>query len=153
MFDGIIKIAVLCIVVGSASIPLSFGINSNPFIVWIGNALGSLFSAAVVIFVGNRLTSEPFMERMRRHRISRKFAKAFDEGNDKKATIKTRNFVNKHGLRLFGLFCPIFPGVLLSTVAVYLLQLDKKMYMRWMFLGVFLVSGFYVFAFWFAFVR
>ena len=41
MGPGIIKIAVLCILIGAASIPVSFTVNSSPVIVWLGNALGS----------------------------------------------------------------------------------------------------------------
>jgi hypothetical protein len=49
--------------------------------------------------------------------------------------------------------CPIFPGVLLSTVTVYLLDLDKTTYKRWMFSGVIFVSGAYVMGYWWIFVR
>ena len=60
MVVDILKIAVLCIVAGAASIPVSFGVNSSPVIVWLGNALGSLASAIVVIYIGDRLTSRSF---------------------------------------------------------------------------------------------
>ena len=69
---GILKIAVLCVVIGAASIPVSFGVNSNPFIVWLGNALGSLFSAVVVIYVGDHLTSERFKARISKRRCGEK---------------------------------------------------------------------------------
>ena len=80
MFDGIFKIALLCIVIGGASIPVSFTVNPNPFVVWFGNALGSLISAAVVIYVGERITSESFKHRISKRHFGRKIVKAFDEG-------------------------------------------------------------------------
>jgi hypothetical protein len=153
MFNGIFKIAGLCIVVGAASIPLSFGINSSPIVVWFGNALGSLISAAVVIFISERITSGRFKGRMSKGRMGKKVVTIFDEGDDNKKVIRVRFFVNKHGLRIFSFLCPIFPGVLISTAAVYLLDLDKHLYKRWMLAGVFFVSGAYVFAYWLAFVK
>lgn len=115
---GIIRIAILCIVIGSASIPISFGINSNPFIVWTGNALGSLVSALVMIFIGERITSKRFKDRISKVRMGRKVIIVFEEGDDNKKVLKARLFIDKHGIRIFGLLCPIFPGVLLSTAAV-----------------------------------
>jgi membrane protein DedA with SNARE-associated domain len=153
MFFNIIEIAGLCIIIGGASIPLSFGVNSNPVIVWIGNALGSLISAFVVIFIGNRITNKKFENKMSKRRVGKKIVTVFEEGGDNKKVQKARIVINKHGLRLFSLICPIFPGVLVSTVAVYALDLDKRMYKRWMFAGVVFVSGFYVFSYWWIFVR
>lgn len=150
---NIIQIAVLCIVVGSASIPISFTINSSPLIVWLGNGLGSLLSAIVVIYIGERITNQRFRDKMSKHRVSKKVVTVFEEGEDNKKVLKARVLIDKHGIRLFGFFCPIFPGVLLSTVAVYVLDLNKKTYRRWMFAGVFFVSGAYVWAYWFTFVR
>jgi hypothetical protein len=153
MIRNIIQIAVLCIVVGSASIPISFTINSSPLIVWLGNGLGSLLSAIVVIYIGERITNQPFRDKMSKHRVSKKVVTVFEEGEDNKKVLKARVLIDKHGIRLFGFFCPVFPGVLLSTVAVYVLDLNKKTYRRWMFAGVFFVSGAYVWAYWFTFVR
>jgi hypothetical protein len=153
MLFNIIKIAALCVVIGAASIPVSFTIDSSPWIVWIGNALGSLFSAAVVIFIGNRITDTKFKKKISKRRIGKKVVYAFDEGQDNKHVIKANKQINKHGLRLFSLVCPIFPGVLISTVAVYILDLDKHIYKRWMFTGVIFVSWGYVFGYWYVFVK
>ncbi len=153
MLRNIIRIAILCIVLGSASIPLSFQVNSSPFVVWFGNALGSLASAMVVIYIGDRITDKRFKDKAKKHRVSRKMVNAFETGDDNKHVQKVAGFVNKHGLRLFAFFCPIFPGVTISTVAVYIFDLDKKTYKRWMLAGVFFVSGAYVFAYWFTFVK
>ncbi len=153
MFGGIIKIAILCIVIGGASIPLSFEVNSSPWIVWIGNALGSLISAIVVIYIGDRITSARFKKKVSKTRVGKKVVVSFDQGDNSKAVIKTRVIINKFGLRIFSLLCPIFPGVLISTVTVYVLDLDKKIYKRWMFVGVVFVSWFYVFGYWWALVK
>ncbi len=153
MFGQIISIAILCVVIGSASIPVAFTINSSPWVVWFGNALGSLFSALIVIFIGDRLMSDRFKVRVSKTRIGNKIVVTFDQGEDNKKVVKARGFINKHGLRLFSLVCPIFPGVLLSTATVYVLNLDKKIYKRWMLAGVFLVSGGYVFSYWWVFVK
>ncbi len=150
---GIFKIAVLCIVAGAASIPISFTINSNPFIVWIGNALGSLFSALIVIFVANRITNGKPDAKVSKRRFERKILTVFEQGDDNKKVLKARLFINKHGLRVYSFLCPIFPGVLISTVAVYLFELDKKLYKRWMLAGVFFASGAYVFIYWWGFVK
>lgn len=153
MMADIFRIALLCIVFGSVSIPMSFEVNTSPMIVWLGNALGSLISALVVILIANRLTNEKFKSRVRKTRIGRKILKAFDEGEDNKKAAKARGFINKHGLKVFSFLCPIFPGVLLSTVVVYLLDLDKKIYKHWMIAGIFFASGAYVFSYWWVFVR
>lgn len=153
LFINIIQIAFLCIIIGGASIPVSFTINSNPFVVWIGNALGSLLSAIVVIYIANRITNKRFKTKVSKHRVGKKIVTAFDEGEDSKKAQKASGFINKHGLKLFSLLCPIFPGVLISTVVVYALNLDKKTYVHWMLAGVFFVSGGYVFTYWWAFVK
>lgn len=154
MLISIIEIALLCIVIGGASIPLSFGINSNPFVVWAGNALGSLISAAVVIYIGNRITDKKFDDKVSKRKIGKKVVTIFTEDqSDNKKIKKAQIIIDKHGLRIFGLLCPIFPGVLISTAAVYILGLDKKVFKKWMFVGVFFVSGFYVFSYWLAFVK
>jgi len=153
MLGQIAKIAALCIVIGGASIPISFTINSSPVIVWLGNALGSLLSAIFVIYVGERVTDKKFMKKISRWRLGRKVSATFNEGQSNKRIINVRKSINKHGLKLFALFCPIFPGVLISTSAVYLLGLDKKIYKRWMFVGVVFVSGIYVFGYWVLFVK
>jgi formate/nitrite transporter FocA (FNT family) len=153
MLKDIIHIAILCIVIGSASIPISFTVNSSPIIVWLGNALGSLISALVVIYIGDHISSRRFKQKVSKHRVGRKVVTVFDEGDKNKHVLKARILINKHGLRLFAFFCPIFPGVLIATVTVYLLDLNKQMYKRWMVAGVFFASGAYVFAYWFTFVR
>lgn len=153
MLRQIIHIAVLCIAFGGLSIPMSFGVSSNPLIVWFGNALGSLLSAAVVIYIGNRITNKKTGEKFKKKRFTRRIITVFEEGDDNKKVQKARIIINKHGLRVFSLICPVFPGVLFSTVAVYALDLDKEIYKKWMFAGVVLVSGFYVFSYWLAFVK
>lgn len=153
MLAQIFKIAFLCITIGSASIPLSFDINNNPFVVWTGNALGSLVSAVVVIMIGNRITNQHFKDRISKRRVGKKIVTTFDEGQDNKNVVKAGGLINRHGLKIFSLLCPIFPGVLISTVTVYILNLDKRTYSRWMFAGVVFVSGAYVFGFWWLFVK
>jgi hypothetical protein len=153
MLADLLKISVLCILIGSASIPVSFNINSSPAVVWFGNALGSLFSAIVVIYIGERITSKKFRAKISRWRIGKKVSRVFDEGEQNKKVQTARVFINKHGLKIFSLLCPIFPGVLISTAAVYLLDLDKNTYKRWMFAGIFFASGIYVFGYWWIFVR
>lgn len=153
MLSDIIRIAILCVIIGSASIPVSFTINSSPVIVWLGNALGSLFSAIVVIYIGNRITSDKFKSRLSKGRMGKKVVKTFDEGDDNKRVAKARARIENHGLRLFSFLCPIFPGVLISTSVVYMLDLDKKTYKRWMFAGIFFASGAYVFGYWLIFVK
>jgi hypothetical protein len=149
----IFQITVLCIVIGGASIPLSFAVNSSPWIVYAGNVLGSLLSALFVVYVGNRITSDKFKKRVSKRRMGRKVITVFEEGEDNKSVTRVRILVNKHGLRVFSFICPIFPGVLLSTAAVYLLDLDRDMYKHWMIAGVFFASGIYVFGYWWLLVR
>lgn len=153
MIEDIIKIAVLCIVIGGASIPVAFTISSDPVIVWTGNALGSLLSAIFVIYVANKITDKDEEKKFAKKRFTKKIVTVFEQGDDNKKVKKASIIINRHGLKLFSLFCPIFPGVLLATVAVYALDLDKKIYLRWMPAGVILVSGFYVFSYWLAFVK
>jgi hypothetical protein len=153
MLLDLIKIAGLCIVIGSASIPVSFTINESPVVVWLGNAIGSLISAIFVIYVGNHITSQKFKKKAYRFRIGKKVVAVFDEGDKNKHVKKAGGLINKHGLKLFSFFCPIFPGVLISTAAVFLLNLDLKTYKRWMFCGIFFASGAYVFGYWWVFVK
>lgn len=153
MFVQIIKIALLCIVIGGASIPVSFTVSPNPWIVWIGNGLGSLLSALFVIFVAERITNEKFRARLKKIRIGNKVVQVLDAGDDNKKAQKARSFINKHGLKFFSLICPIFPGALISTALVYTLDLDKRTYKIWLMPGIFLVSGLYVFGYWWAFVK
>lgn len=153
MIVDILIIAVYCIVLGGASIPICFEINSSPAVVWIGNALGSLISAIVVIYIGNRITNKKFEKKISKHYMGKKVVTVFEEGDDNKKVKKATVFINKHGLRIFSFITPIFPGVLISTVAVFILDLDMKTYKRWMFSGIFFASGLYVFGYWFVFVK
>jgi hypothetical protein len=153
MMLEIIKIAGLCIVAGAASIPISFGVSTNPIIVWLGNALGSLLSAMFVIFVAGRITDKKFEKKITKRRAGRKIVTVFSEGEGNKKVQKASLLINKHGLRLFSFFCPIFPGALISTAAVYILDLDKQIYKFWLALGIFFASGIYVFGYWLTFVR
>jgi hypothetical protein len=153
MNSGILRIALLCIVIGSASIPISFAINPNPFVVWFGNALGSVLSALVVIFIANRITNQRFKKKISRWRVGNKVVTLYDEGQKNKKVDKAGIFIDKHGLRIFSLLCPIFPGVTISTIVVYVLDLDKQIYKKWMLAGVFFVSGAYCFGYWFIFLH
>ena len=153
MLRSILKIAILCVVLGGASIPLSFQISSSPIIVWIGNALGSLFSAIIVIYISDKLDSRRFKTRISKHRMGKKVVTVFDEGEDNKQVVRARFFIDRHGLRIFSFLCPIFPGVLLSTAAVYILGLDKHIYKKWMFAGIFFASAAYVGGYWWIFVK
>lgn len=148
MIDSIVKIAVMCIVLGGASIPLAFGVSSSPWVVWIGNSLGSLISAFVVILIAERLANEAFKQKVRRYRVGNKVVTIMDEGDNNKKVAKARGFINRHGLKIFALLCPIFPGALISTTTVYALNLDKRTYKIWLVPGIFLVSGIYVFGYW-----
>lgn len=153
MLGQIIKIGLLCIAIGGASIPIAFTINSNPWVVWVGNALGSLVSAVVVIKIGDRITDDKFKNKASKFRIGKKVVEVFDQGDNNHKVREAQSLINKHGLKLFSLICPLFPGVLLSTTAVYILDLDKRTYKRWMFTGVVFVSGGYVFAYWWALTK
>ncbi len=153
VFLDIIAIALLCIFVGGASIPIDFTITDDPVVVWVGNALGSVISAFIAIYIANKLTSKKSTEKLKQKKYTKKIVTVFEEGDDNKKVQKASIMINKHGLRIFSLICPIFPGVLFSTAAVYMLDLDKKIYLRWMPVGVVLVSGFYVFSYWLAFVK
>jgi membrane protein DedA with SNARE-associated domain len=146
-------IAGYCIILGGASIPICFEINSSPVVVWVGNALGSLISAMVVIYIGNRITNKRFEKKISKHYMGKKVVSVFEEGDDNKKVRKATVFINKHGLRIFSFITPIFPGVLISTVAVFILDLDMKTYKRWMFSGIFFASGLYVFGYWLVFVK
>ncbi len=149
MTGNIVKIAVLCIILGGASIPFAFGIDNNPYVVWIGNSLGSLVSAFVVIYIAERISDDRFKRRVQRYRIGNKVVTVMDTGESNTKVVKARSFINKHGLKFFALVCPIFPGALLSTITVYTLGLDKRTYKIWLVPGIFLVSGLYVFGYWY----
>jgi hypothetical protein len=153
MLLDLIKITGLCIVAGAASIPISFGVSTNPIIVWLGNALGSLLSALFVIYVAGRITDKKFEKKISKHRAGKKIVTVFAEGDDNKKVQKASLLINKHGLRIFSFLCPIFPGALIGTVAVYILGLDIRIYKFWLILGIFFASGFYVFGYWMTFVR
>ncbi|MCA9334294.1 hypothetical protein KC963_04560, partial [Candidatus Saccharibacteria bacterium] len=97
MFANIIAIAVLCITIGGASIPLSFQINSNPVVVWVGNALGSLISAAVVIYIGNRITDKKFEDKISKRRLGKKVVTVFaQDQSDNKKVKKAQIIIDKH---------------------------------------------------------
>ena len=153
MLKDILIIGGLCVVLGGASIPIAFGVNSSPVIVWIGNALGSLFSAFVVLYIGNRITDKKFEKKIGKHYMGKKVVTVFEEGDDNQKVKKASVMIDKHGLKIFSFFTPIFPGVLISTVAVFILDLDMRTYKRWMFTGIFFASGVYVFGYWLAFIH
>lgn len=150
---GILRIALLSITIGVASIPVSFAINSSPVIVWLGNALGSLLSALVVIFIANRISDTKFKQRVSKRFLGRKVITVFEEGDNNKKVLKARIFVDNHGLKIFSFIAPIFPGVLIATAAVYIFELNREIYKRWVIAGIFFASGAYVFGYWWVFVR
>jgi membrane protein DedA with SNARE-associated domain len=153
MFGSLLKCAILCIFIGAASIPICFTFETKPLVIWLGNALGSLFSAFVVIYIAERITNQRFKKKVSRFRIGRKVITVFDAGESNKKVAKANKLINDHGLRLFALLCPIFPGVLISTTVVYILDWDKRIYKKWMFSGVFFVSGLYVLGYWLIFIK
>ncbi len=153
MLIDIVSIAFLCILMGIASIPLSFNINSSPVVVWFGNALGSLISALVVIYLINNLKNKKSHKRIYKSRIGKKIVNVIENNQGSDNVKDVNKFINKFGLRLFALFCPLFPGVLISTIVVYLLNLDKKTYLHWMSAGVIFISGIYVFGYWWIFIK
>lgn len=149
----VIKIAFLCVVVGSLSIPLGFQINSSPWVVYLGNVLGSLISAWILIFIGDRITSKKFRKKLSKRIMGRKIVTVYEAGEDNKKVKSARVFIDKHGLKFFAFLSPLFPGTTIATVAVYALNLDTKTFKRWMYTGVFFVCFAYVFGYWFFFVR
>jgi hypothetical protein len=106
-----------------------------------------------VIYIGHRMVSDSTKSTLDKSRLGRKISAVFEEGDSNISVGKARNFINKHGIRLFGIVSPLFPGVLLATMTVYLFGLDRQMFARWMFAGVVFVSGGYVFGYWYLFVR
>jgi formate/nitrite transporter FocA (FNT family) len=132
----IILIALVGMIAGLVSIPFGFTLTSSPTVVYLGNALGSLFAVLILIYLSKSV-------------ISRYLEKKLDKEKIEGVT----RFVNKHGVRLFGIVCPFFPGVTISVPAAIALKLDLKKFERWMYVGIFVVSAGYVFSYWAAFVR
>lgn len=153
LISQIIKIAFLCITVGSLSIALGFKINSSPWVVYTGNVLGSLVSAWIIIFIGDRITSQSFRNRLRKRILGRKIVTVYEAGEDNKKIRHARIFINKHGIKFFAFLSPLFPGTTIATVAVYALNLDTKLFKKWICLGIFFVCFIYVFGFWWFFVK
>lgn len=153
LIANVTVIAILCILLGGASIPVAFIVTRNPFVVWFGNALGSVLSVLLIIYVANAITGGGKQDPKKRNFITKKIVNFIEDGHKNKTVVKSRNMINKYGMRIFSLVCPIFPGVLVATVAVYLFDLDKKQYLRWMPVGLVLLSGIYVFAFWLTFLK
>ena len=73
---------------------------------------GQLFSALIVIYIGDRLTNQKFKDNVdnRRFGKKKKIITVFEEGDDNKKVLKVRIFINKHGLRIFFVPVPDFPG-------------------------------------------
>ena len=136
MIVNIFLIAVVGFVAGLISIPFGFTLTSSPIVVYVGNALGSLTGAIVFLYFSDRIIS--------------RFIKP--KPNAKK-TAQVSKFINKHGVRLFGLICPLFPGVTFGVPAAIALDLNMRVFKRWLFAGIFLVSAGYVFAYWWTIVR
>lgn len=153
MLGQIIKIAFLCVAVGSVSIPLGFQINSSPWVVYAGNVLGSLISAFVLIYIGDRITSPKFRKRLSKRILGRKIVTVYEAGENNRKVLRARLFIDKHGLKVFAFLCPLFPGTTIATVAVYALNLDSRIYRKWMYTGTFFVCFVYVFGFWWLFVK
>lgn len=132
----ILLIALVGMIAGLVSIPFGFGINSNPFVVYIGNALGSLFALFCLLFLSGK-----FIDRYLKKKV------------DKKEVEKVGSFINKHGVRVFGLVSPLFPGVTIAVPSALILKLDMRSYKRWLYVGIFLVSAGYVFVYWHTVVK
>lgn len=132
----ILLIALVGMIAGLVSIPFGFGINSNPFVVYFGNALGSLFALICLLYLSGKIIDKYLAKKV-----------------DKKDVEKVGTFINKHGVRAFGLFAPLFPGVTIAVPSALVLKLDMKFFKRWLYVGIFLVSAFYVFGYWFTIVK
>ena len=127
VFLDILAIALLCIVLGGASIPIAFTITDDPVTVWAGNALGSVISAVAVIIIMNKLTNKDNEEKLKKKKFTRKIVTVFEEGDDNKKVKKATIMINKHGLRVFSLVSsqlfsssprrrPIKPGIHTSNL-------------------------------------
>lgn len=139
MILDIFLIAVASLTLGLASIPFGFTLTNDPFVVYFGNALGSLVAAIVFLYFSSKIISR-FMKRRKKT-------------NDAKKTAQVGSFIDKHGVRLFGLVCPLFPGVTFGVPAAIALELDMKKFKRWLFVGIFVVSAGYVFLYYWTIVR
>lgn len=135
-FLDIFLIALVGMIAGLFSIPFGFGLNSNPFVVYFGNALGSLFALICLLYLSSK-----FIDRFLKKKI------------DKDQIKKVGDFINKHGVRAFGLIAPLFPGVTIAVPSALVLKLDMKYFKRWLYVGIFLVSAVYVFGYWFTVVK
>lgn len=135
-FVDIFLIAVVGMIAGLVSIPFGFTLNNNPFIVYLGNALGSLFALLFLLYFSSK-----FIDRFLKKKV------------DKKDVEKVGNFINKHGVRVFGLFAPLFPGVTIAVPSALILKLEMKSFKRWLFVGIFLISAVYVFGYWITVVK
>jgi hypothetical protein len=136
MVIDIILIAIVGAIAGLASIPFGFTLTSSVYVVFIGNAFGSLVAALALLYFSDKL-----------------IARFFKKGVSDKSINRITKLLNKYGLRIFGLVSPLFPGVTVSVPSAILLKVDMKTYKRWMYVGIFLISGAYVVAYWAAFVR
>ncbi len=153
MIKNIIIIAILSTAIGGASIPLGFAITDKVSIVYLGNLIGSVVSAMFVVFIGDKIKDQEFRKKINKRRAGRKVIYIFEQGENSKKVLKVKLRVDKHGLRLFSFFCSMFPGTLASSIAVYVLDLDRTIFKKWMFLGILFNSALYVFGYWFIFVR
>lgn len=132
----ILLIALVGMIAGLVSIPFGFGINDNPFVVYLGNALGSLFALICLLYLSNKIINKYIAKKV-----------------SKKDVDKVGGFINKHGVRAFGLVAPLFPGVTIAVPSALILKLDMKFFKFWLYIGIFLVSAVYVFGYWWTVVK
>lgn len=152
MLKNILIVAILSVIIGGAAIPIGFMMTDKISVVYIGNVLGSIFSALIIIFIGDRIKDREFRNKINKNRAGQKIIYIFEQGESNRKVLKVKLRVDKHGLRFFSFLCPIFPGVFISSLAVYILDLDRTIYKKWMFSGILLSSGLYVLGYWFVFI-
>lgn len=132
----ILLIAIVGAVLGLASIPFGFHLTTSPIVVYLGNAFGSLFAAIVLLYLSDKFVAKFFQKKIKQEKIER-----------------VSVFINKYGVHLYGLLCPLFPGVTVSVPAAIALKLNMRAFKIWLYMGLFLVSAGYVFGYWWTVVR
>ena len=90
---NILLIAAVGAVLGLVSIPFGFHLTSSALVVYLGNALGSLFAALVLLYLSDKFIARYFQKKIKQEKIER-------------ASV----FINKYGVHAYGLLCPLFPG-------------------------------------------
>ena len=135
-FVNIVLIAVVGAIAGLVSIPFGFKLTDSPATVYVGNALGSLVPVLLLFYFSNRIIASRFKKKLNQDRL--------DQAGD---------FINKHGIKAYGLVCPLFPGVTVSVPAAVLMKLNMRQFKPWLYAGVFIISAGYVFGYYFIVVK